>query len=66
MLDILHTLYYIEDQGYTIDKNVIYQYNHYTIRLEVNGRISSVNKTKHRSSCFLFVTDKIAKGGVDM
>ena len=50
--DILHTLYFIETQGYTIDKNIIYQDNQSTIRLEVNSRISSGKKTNHISSHF--------------
>ena len=66
MPDILHTLYFIDAQGSTIDKSIIYQCNKPTIRLEVNGRIISVNKTKHISSHFLFITDKISKGGVDV
>jgi len=46
MLDVMHTLYFIEAQGYAIDKNVIYQDNQSTIRLEVNGEMSSGKKTK--------------------
>ena len=38
--DILHTFYFIEAQGYIIDKNIIYQDNQSTIRLEVKGHIS--------------------------
>ena len=49
---IMHTLYFIEAQGYTIDKNIIYKDNKSTIRLEVNGRISSGKKTNHISSSF--------------
>ena len=64
--DILHTLYFIEAQGYTIDKSIIYQDNHSTICLEVNRRISSVKKNKHTSSRFFFITDKIAKREVEV
>ena len=66
MSDILHTLYFIEAQGYTIDTNIIYQENQSAIRLEVNERISSGKKTKHISSRFFFITDKIDKGEVDV
>ena len=31
MQDVMHTLYFIEAQGYAIDKNVIYQDNQSTI-----------------------------------
>ena len=40
MTDILHTLYFIEAQGYIIDKTIIYKDNEYTIRLELNSRIN--------------------------
>ena len=66
MLDVMHTLYFIEAQGYAIDKNVIYQDNHSTNRLEVNEKMSSGKKTKHISSRFFFITDKIAQREVDV
>ena len=66
MPDVMHTLYFIEAQGYKIDKNVIYQDNQSTIRLEVNRKLSSGKKTKHISSRFFFITDKIALGEVDV
>ena len=46
MPDVLHTLYFIEAQGYAIDKNVIYQDNQSTNRLEVNGKMSSEKKNQ--------------------
>ena len=66
MPDVMHTLYFIEAQGYAIDKNIIYQDNQSTIRLEVNGKMSSGKKTKHISSRFFFITDKVARGEVDV
>ena len=52
MPDVMHTLYFIEARGYAIDKNAIYEDNQSTIRLEVNGKMSSGKKTKHISSGF--------------
>ena len=66
MSDVLHTISFKEAQGYTIDKNVIYQDNQSTIRLEVNGKMSLGKKNKHVSSRFFFITDKIARGEVDV
>ena len=66
MSDVLHTLYFIEAQGYAIDKNVIYQDKQSPIRLELNGKLSSGKKTKHISSRFFFITDKVARGEVDV
>jgi len=64
MPDVLHTFYFIEAQGYAIDKNGIYQDNQSTITREVNGKLSSDMKTKHISSRIFFISDKIARGGV--
>ena len=50
MPDVLYTLYFIEAQGYTVDKNIMYQDNQSTMRLQVNGRLSSGKKTKHIKS----------------
>ena len=66
MPDVMHTLFFIEAQGYAIDKNVIYQDNQSAFRLEVNGKMSSGKKTKHISSRFFFITDKVAPGEVDV
>ena len=62
MPDMMHTLYFIKAQGYKMIKNVIYQDNQSTIRLKVNRKLSSGKKTKHISSRFFFITDKIARG----
>ena len=37
MGQILHTLYFMEAQGYHIKHNILMQDNHSTIRLEKNG-----------------------------
>jgi len=64
--DVMHTLYFIKAPGYAIDKSVIYQDNQSTIILEVNGKMSLGKKTKHISSRFFFITDKIARGKFDV
>ena len=61
--DVLHTLYFIEARACKTDKNGIYQDNQSIIRLEVNDKMSSGKITKHISSRFFFITDKVARGG---
>ena len=66
MPDVLYTLYSIEAQGYTVDKNIMYQDNQSTMRLQVNGRMSSGKKTKHIKPRFFFIADKISQGEVEV
>ena len=39
--------YFMEDQGYTIESNVLYQDNKSTILLSKNGRISAGKNSRH-------------------
>ena len=39
--------YFMEAQGYTIENNILYQYNNSTILLEKNGRMSAGKNSKH-------------------
>ena len=43
----LWSKYFIEDLGYTVEHNIMYQDNQASIRLEVNGPASSSKRTKH-------------------
>lgn len=58
--------YFIEAQGYSVEQNIMFQDNQATMRLEVNGRVSSSKRTKHIKSRFFFITDKIASGDLDV
>ena len=59
---ILHTLYFMEAQGYNIKHNVLLQDNHSTIRLEKNGVGSAGKRSKHLNVKFFFVHDAIKRG----
>lgn len=54
---ILWTLYFIEAQGYTVDRNVMYQDNMSTMRLAINGQFSSSRCTKHIKDRYYFIKD---------
>jgi hypothetical protein len=57
---ILHTRYFIEAQGYSIEKNTLLQDNQSTMRLEVNGWLSSSKCTKHiKCRSYFFIRNKI-------
>jgi hypothetical protein len=57
---ILHTGYFIEAQGYSIEQNIIFQDNQSIMQLEVNSPFSSSKQTKHIKCRYYFICDKIA------
>ena len=63
---ILWCLYFIESPGYQIDKNMVFQDNLSTMRLAINGSLSSSSRTKHIKAKYYFVRDKIEEGEVDL
>ena len=63
---ILHTRYFIEAQGYSVDQNILFQDNQSTMRLEVNGSFSSSKQTKHIKCRYFFIRDKIANGNLEV
>jgi len=58
---ILWTRHFLEAQGYTVDKNVVYQDNESAILLEKNGRRSSTKRTRHLEIRYFFVTDNVER-----
>ena len=62
----IHTLYFVEAQGYSIDHNIIFQDNQATMRLEVNGAFLSSKRTKHIHARYFFITDRITEGEVEV
>ncbi len=59
-------LVFIEAQRYTIDQNIVFQDNQYTIRLALNGSMYSSSHTKHIKAQYYFVKDKVEEGEVDI
>jgi len=57
---ILHTRYFIEAQGYSVEQNILFQDNQSTMRLEVNGSFLSSKRTKHIKCRYFFICDNIA------
>ena len=58
---IMWCKYFMEAQGYTIEKNILYQENKFTILLAKNRRISAGKNRKHIKNRFLLITDKTAQ-----
>jgi hypothetical protein len=58
---ILWTRLFLEEQGYGVTENVVFQDNRSAILLEKNGKASSSKRTKHVNIRYFFVTDMIKK-----
>jgi hypothetical protein len=56
---ICWTRYFMEEQGYGVKENILYQDNQSAILLEKNGKASSSKRTKHINIRYYFVTDRI-------
>ena len=54
----------MESEGYEIKKNILYQDNKSTIRLERNGKQSSSKRTRAVNIRYFFLTDQIEKGNL--
>ena len=61
LTQVVWTKYFLKDQGYEIHDNVIYQNNQSAIKLENNGRHSSIKQTNHTNIRYYFITDTINK-----
>jgi len=61
---VIWTRRFLEEQGYVVTDNVIYQDNQSAILLERNGRASSGRRTRHIDIRYFFASDKIAQGDI--
>ena len=57
---IMWCKYFMEDQGCSIENNLLYQDNKSTILLAKNGRMSAGKNSKHIKIRFFLITDKVA------
>ena len=61
LTQVIWTRYFLKEQGYMIHDNVIYQDNQSAIKLDNNGRLSSINRMRHINIRCYFITDSIMK-----
>jgi hypothetical protein len=66
MPQVMWTRYFLEAQGYEVNKSTIYQDNQSDMLLENNGRKSSTKRTRHINIRYYFVTDRIKAGEVNV
>jgi hypothetical protein len=63
---ILWTKFVMEEQGYNIERNVLYQDNKSAIQLETNGKKSSSKRTRALKIRYFFLTDQVEKGNLSV
>jgi hypothetical protein len=61
---ILWTKLFLEEQGYNINSNILYQDNKSAILLETNGKKSSGKRTRALNIRYFFLMDQVEKGNV--
>ncbi|MEL7342602.1 MAG: Ty1/Copia family ribonuclease HI, partial [Bacteroidota bacterium] len=62
----LWTQMFLEEQGFELLRNVVYQDNESAMRLEQNGRASAGQKSRHIHIRHFFVTDRVKAGDVQI
>jgi hypothetical protein len=64
--DVIWMRYFIECQGYDIDKCIIFQDNMSALSLQKNGRMSSSKRTKHIKAKYFLIKDFYNAGEIDL
>ena len=59
---VLWTLYFIQEKGYIVESNIMFQDNHSNMRLMLNGKKSNLKNTKHFNVRYFFVKDVVNRG----
>ena len=63
---IFWTKLFLEEQGYEVEKNILYQDNKSAILLETNGKRSSSSRTRALNIRCFFLTDQVEKKNVSI
>jgi len=64
MTMILWTKSFLEEQGYAVERNILYQDNKSAILLGVNGRKSSSKRTRALNVRYFFLSDQVQRGNL--
>ena len=63
---ILWTGLFMEQQGYSLDKNILFQDNKSAILLENNGKRSAGKRSRALNVRYFFLTDQVEKGNLSI
>ena len=57
---------FLEGQGYILSENIVYQDNMSAMKLELNGKQSSGQKTKHMNNRYFWIKDRVKSEGISI
>ena len=63
---ILWTKLFLQEQGYAIKQNILFQDNQSAMLLEKNGSLSSSQRTRHINVRYFFIKDKVDTGDIEI
>ena len=57
--NIIWVRMFMEEQGFIIEENILYQDNQSAMKIELNGQRSSGKKTKHMNNRYFWIKDRL-------
>jgi hypothetical protein len=66
MPNMIWTRMFLEEQGFTLEKNTLYQDNQSSMKILLNGKKSAGKKSKHIDNRYYFIKDRLATEGIDV
>ena len=60
----LWSKFFIEDLGFTVEHNIMYQDNQASMRLEINGPASTSKRTKHIKRKYFLIANNVVRGDI--
>ena len=63
---IMWTKLFLEHQGYSVEKNIVFQDNRTSMLLEINGLKSAGKRSRAINLRYFWMTDQIKKGNVSI
>ena len=64
--NMIWTRMFLQEQGFTLDDNTLYQDNQSAMKILLNGKKSAGKKSKHIDNRFYFIKDRLLTEGVDV
>jgi hypothetical protein len=64
--NMIWTRMFLQEQGFTLDDNTLYQDNQSAMKILLNGKKSAGKKSKHIDNRFYFIKDRLLTEGIDV
>ena len=62
--NLIWTRMLLEAQGFSIEENILFQDNQSAIKIEYNGKASSVQKTKYMDKIYIWIKARLQSEGI--